>query len=356
VVIQDATVLTGTGERLDGADVLMRDGVIEAVGVDLEVPAGVRVIDGTGRWVTPGLIDNHSHLGVYPSPGVTAHADGNEMTNPNTAEVWAEHSIWPQDPGFIRALEAGVTSLALLPGSANLFGGRIATVRNVPGRGYQDMKFPDAPHGLEDGVWGEPEARLRTGQGQFAHDAWATSRATAPRGSRRSDTARLDETKRRWRDDGEDATTRIATCNSRRSPPSSSGEILVHNHCYRADEMLTMIDIARGVRLLHRLVPPRGRGVQGPRLPGGGRHLRQHVGGLVGLQARGVRRHPPERGAGGSRGACAIVHSDDGHGIQRLNQEAAKVLGASATMGTRDREGSGDRVDHAEPGAGAGHQ
>src|SRR5690606_7964284 len=112
------------------------------VGVGLSAPAGARVIDATGRWVTPGIIDNHSHLGVYPSPGVAAHSDGNEMTNPNTAEVWAEHSIWPQDPGFIRALEAGVTTLALLPGSANLFGGRIVTVKNLPGRGYQDMKFP----------------------------------------------------------------------------------------------------------------------------------------------------------------------------------------------------------------------
>ena len=76
--------------------------------------------------MTPGVIDVHSHLGVYPSPDVDAHSDGNEATAPVTAEVWAEHSIWPQDPGFVRALAGGVTTLQILPGSANLFGGRTA--------------------------------------------------------------------------------------------------------------------------------------------------------------------------------------------------------------------------------------
>jgi imidazolonepropionase-like amidohydrolase len=55
---------------------------------------------------------------------VQAHSDGNEATQPNTAEVWAEHSVWPHDPGFTRALEGGVTTMQILPGSANLFGGR----------------------------------------------------------------------------------------------------------------------------------------------------------------------------------------------------------------------------------------
>src|SRR5690606_26159391 len=124
VLLRNATVLTGTGQRLDNADVLMRDGRIEAVGPGLQAPADARVVDATGKWVTPGVIDVHSHLGVYPSPGVRAHSDGNEMTSPVTANVWAEHSVWPQDPGFAAALAAGVTTLQILPGSANLVGGR----------------------------------------------------------------------------------------------------------------------------------------------------------------------------------------------------------------------------------------
>jgi imidazolonepropionase-like amidohydrolase len=103
VLIQNATVLTGTGQRLDNADVLLREGRIVAVGRQLQADAGVTRIDAQGKWVTPGLIDVHSHLGVYPSPGVGAHSDGNEMTAPVTANVWAEHSVWPQDPGFATA-------------------------------------------------------------------------------------------------------------------------------------------------------------------------------------------------------------------------------------------------------------
>lgn len=94
-LIKNATVLTGTGERLDGADVLLVDGKIEAIGKGLS-DSDVATIDANGKWVTPGIIDVHSHLGAYPSPSVESHQDGNEMTNPVTAEVWVEHSVWPQ--------------------------------------------------------------------------------------------------------------------------------------------------------------------------------------------------------------------------------------------------------------------
>src|SRR5688572_19139270 len=144
-LIRDATVLTGTGARLEEADVLLVNGKISAVGRDLQTPAGGRVVEARGKWVTPGLIDVHSHLGVYPSPSVRAHSDGNEVTSPVTANVWAEHSIWPQDPGFRAALAGGITSLQILPGSANLIGGRSVVLKNVSSVTYQGMKFPGAP-------------------------------------------------------------------------------------------------------------------------------------------------------------------------------------------------------------------
>ena len=162
-LIRGATVLTGTGARLDNADVLIANGHIEAVGPNLAAPAGARVIEASGRWVTPGLIDVHSHLGVYASPGVNASSDGNEATDPVTANVWAEHGVWPQDPGFQTALEGGITSLQILPGSANLIGGRGVTLKNVPATTYQAMKFPDAPQGLKMAC-GENPKRVYGGQ------------------------------------------------------------------------------------------------------------------------------------------------------------------------------------------------
>ena len=148
VLFQNATVLTGDGSRLDNTSLYVRDGRIEWIGEGTAAPDAT-VVNAEGKWITPGLIDVHSHLGVYPSPGVAAHSDGNEATAPVTAEVWAEHSVWPQDPGFTRALAGGVTAMQILPGSANLFGGRGVTLKNVPSVSYQGMKFPGAPHGLK---------------------------------------------------------------------------------------------------------------------------------------------------------------------------------------------------------------
>src|SRR5690606_31898312 len=86
-VTRNATVLTAAGPRIENGSVLMRNGEIVAVGRDISVPSGARVIDARGKWVTPGIIDSHSHLGDYPAPGIDADSDGNEMVRPNTAGV-----------------------------------------------------------------------------------------------------------------------------------------------------------------------------------------------------------------------------------------------------------------------------
>ncbi|HET6654926.1 MAG TPA: amidohydrolase, partial [Gammaproteobacteria bacterium] len=91
-LIEHATIYTGTGERINDGAILLRNDKIAAIGKQIDAPADAVVIDATGKFVTPGLIDVHSHLGVYPSPSVEATANGNEMTNPNTAQVRAENS------------------------------------------------------------------------------------------------------------------------------------------------------------------------------------------------------------------------------------------------------------------------
>ena len=114
-----------------------------------------------------------------PSPAVKGLDDGNEATNPVTANVWAEHSIWPQDPGFETALEGGVTTLQILPGSANLIGGRSAVVKNVQAVTYQGHEVSRRRLRTEDGLRRKSQACLRRTRTRPPRPAWATSRDTA---------------------------------------------------------------------------------------------------------------------------------------------------------------------------------
>ena len=134
--VTGVTIFDGEGGRIDNGTVFIAGGKITSVGgADTAIPADATIVDGSGKYITPGIIDVHSHLGDYPTPSVSAHSDGNEATSPVTPEVWAEHSVWPQDPGFSRAMaNGGITSLQILPGSANLFGGRSVTLKNLAAR------------------------------------------------------------------------------------------------------------------------------------------------------------------------------------------------------------------------------
>src|SRR5437879_5387451 len=167
VVIRNATILTATGQEIANGSILFKDGRIVAVGPRVESPADAVVVDGTGKYVTPGLIDDHSHLGVYAAPGTDAESDGNEATTPVTAEVWAEHSFWPQDPQVPLAIAGGITTIQALPGSANLIGGRSAILKLVPARTVQEMKFPGARYGLTVAV-GENPKRVYHSRGPSA--------------------------------------------------------------------------------------------------------------------------------------------------------------------------------------------
>ncbi|OYW83966.1 MAG: amidohydrolase, partial [Hyphomonas sp. 32-62-5] len=231
--IVGATVLTAEGPVIDQATVFFRDGKIAAIGQGIELPADALVIDGTGKWVTPGIIDIHSHLGVFSSPGVPSMRNGNEKTGKNTAEVWAEHSLWPQDPGFEMARRGGVTTLAILPGSANLFGGRSVTVKNVPSISVQGMKFPDAPYGAKMACGENPIFYAARGNDPF-------TRMGNMAGFRSAFIDAQAYLEKKQKGESQKTDLRLETLAG-----ILSGEITTHIHCYRADEMMQMIDVAR---------------------------------------------------------------------------------------------------------------
>lgn len=325
-LLTGATVLTGTGERLDNADVLLSDGKIVAVGEGLSSDSAT-VVDASGRWITPGIIDVHSHLGVYASPGTLSHSDGNEATAPVTAEVWAEHSVWPHDPGFVTALAGGVTSMQVLPGSANLIGGRGVTLKNVPGRNVQDMKFPGAPHGLKMAC-GENPKRVYGGRGQAPG-----TRMGNVAGYRKSWIAAADYKKKME-----------AAEKGKDEPPMRdlqletlvgvlNGEILVHNHCYRGDEMSLMLDIAKEfgykVTAFHHAVEA----YKIADLLAESDTCAAMWADWWGFKMEAYDGIRENAALVDLAGACAIIHSDSAVGIQRLNQETAKVIGAAARVG-----------------------
>ena len=327
-LVRNVTIFDGEGGRIDGGSVLFADGKIVALGQTLATPAGATIVDGTGKWVTPGVIDIHSHLGDYPSPAVRANSDGNEATSPVTAEVWAEHSVWPQDPGFSRALtNGGVTTLEILPGSANLFGGRSVVLKNVYARTVQGMKFPGAPYGLKMAcgenpkrVYGSKGREPSTRMGNIAVDRETWAKAV--------------EYKRKWdkfeKDGGEPPARDIAMDTLR---GVLDGEIRVQNHCYRSDEMANVIDMSKEfgyhVAAFHHAVEAykiadllKANGICAA--------VWSDWYGFKMESFDGIRENLALLQKAGT---CAMIHSDDENGIQRLNQEVAKALAAGRRAG-----------------------
>ncbi len=322
--IRNVIIFDGEGSRIDNGVVFMSGGKIESVGgPDTPIPADIVVFDGAGKYVTPGIIDVHSHLGDYPTPSVDAHDDGNEATSPTTPEVWAEHSVWPQDPGFSRALtNGGITTLQILPGSANLMGGRSVVLKNVYARTVQGMKFPGAPYGMKMAC-GENPKRVYGSKGKMPSTRMgnlAVNRQTWIKA----------QEYRKKRDSGKDFTRDLGM---ETLAGVLDGEILVHNHCYRADEMAQVLDMAKEfgykVSAFHHAV-------ESYKIA----DLLKDAGVCSAVWADwwGFKMEAYDAIAENAAiihntGACTIIHSDDENQIQRLNQEAAKAQADGRRMG-----------------------
>jgi imidazolonepropionase-like amidohydrolase len=138
IAITNGKVLTITRGTIEGGTVLIDGSKIAAVGKDIAIPPGAEIIDATGKWVLPGLIDAHSHLAVFGEPSVWANSDGNETTSPNTAQLRGMDALNPNDPAIADVRAGGVTTVYTGPGSANIIGGTGMVIK-LWGRTAEEM-------------------------------------------------------------------------------------------------------------------------------------------------------------------------------------------------------------------------
>jgi imidazolonepropionase-like amidohydrolase len=348
--------MTAAGKTFDRGSVVIEKGVLKYVGPDdAPAPAGAIEIDGRGKFVTPGVIDAHSHIGVYPAPSARAHNDGNEVTGATTAHARAEYGYWPQDPQIARALAGGVTTALVLPGSANLIGGRGFTIVMRPARTAREAAFPGAPSTVKMAcgenpkrVYGEkggPQTRMA--EYALFRTAFAEAQAYAAKQNAYAELSRQWRAKRQRAAEldakQKDKKKKIPGETAPERPPLDlkletlagvlRGEVLVQIHCYRADEIANMVAIAdeMGFRIRsfhHALEAYKVRDLL----------VRKDIAintwaDWWGFKLEAYDGIPENAALMTEQGGRATIHSDSAIGIQRLNQEAAKAQAAGRRAG-----------------------
>lgn len=359
VAIVDATILLGDGNTLRKGTVVFEGGRITAVGPSKEVPlpSGAEVIQGRDKYVTPGLIDTHSHMGVYAAPHVWATADGNEMTDPTAPYVFSEHAFWPQDPALQRAVAGGVTTIQVLPGSGNVIGGRAVTLKLKPRIETRAMRFPEAPFGLKMACGENPKRYYGKVKGRqpmsrmgniavlrkafikaraYRHKMLAAARARA-KWEKKYEAAQKDE--EGAKDPGKEPFAPDRDIGMETLADVLDGKIKVHIHCYRADEMLQMIALSKELGFK---ISSFHHAVEAYKIADV--LAREGIGASMwadwwGFKLEAYDGIEANIAMLAAKGGLAIVHSDSNIFIQRQNQEMAKALYSGRRAGLDLDEG-----------------
>ena len=245
VAITNATIMTASKGTIQKGTIVIRDGKIAAVGADVTVPAGAKVVDASGKYVTPGIIDAHSH---------SAAESINEGTESITAQVRIEDVLRQDGVSLYRQLAGGTTTLNILHGSANTIGGQNAVVKLRYGLPVDSLLFEGAPPGIKFAL-GEnvrqTNRNLQPGQqGRYPRTRMGVEELL------RDAFTRAQEYRREWQQYEQRRRTATGAQRAALVPPARNleldalvevldGKRLVHCHSYRADEILMMLRIAK---------------------------------------------------------------------------------------------------------------
>jgi imidazolonepropionase-like amidohydrolase len=251
-VYRGATVFTVAQADIADADLVVQNGKIVAVGKRgaVEVPDGAIVLDLTGKVIIPGLVDTHSHIGVYPKPGIEAHQDGNELTGPVQSGIRALDAIWPDDPGIPMALAGGVTTANIMPGSGNVIGGQTLYVKLRPGPVTQMMVTPGTPEGGLKMANGENPKRAYGAKNQAPGTRMRLAALQREQFLKALDYRRKWQAFRKARDEAKNgAVAKEVSEPDRDLGLESLVEVLdrkriVHFHSHRADDIMTVARLA----------------------------------------------------------------------------------------------------------------
>ena len=318
VVIRNATVLTATGSSISGGSVYVKDGKIVALGKTVDAPASATVIDGTGKYLTPGLIDSHGHIALA--------GDVNEATAPITPHMMMVDAFDYDDKAIYRALAGGVTTSMLLHGSANMIGGQALVIKHKYGMGREQMLFPNAPRSIKFAsgenpkrVYGTRQQMPSTRMGNFAVQRQALAEAQ--------------DYMREW----EEYEEKVKKGDSAAKRPKRDlklealadvlrGKLLVQIHCYRADELLTEMAMAREfgykVRAFHHALEAYKVADQ---MAAEGVAIATFAD-WWGYKHEAWDAIPWNAVMAMRKGVRVAIKSDSGDFVRRLNQEAAKTM------------------------------
>ncbi len=242
-LFRQVRVLDGAGSAFVG-DVLVRGESIEEVGASLDA-GEADVIEGDGLWLTPGLIDVHTHYGTFLLPYSSNEGEGSDVTeqaHPDVGNTWIEHAVRPADPAFSYALSAGVTTVQVLPGSSALIAGRSIVVHTSPGVTITDITVDGSPRGLKLACGANPASRAsedrsfpnsRQGQVAFLREALSRAMKLGESGLRPT---QLPQDQNGLESDKAKSAALLAI---------SRADLPVHLHCYRAEDIFNWVTLLR---------------------------------------------------------------------------------------------------------------